>query len=110
MGATKTDTYTTDQVRLAMQFKAIGHPARIAILEYLLMANKCICGDIVDMLPLSQPTVSQHLREMKDAGLIRGTVEGTSICYCVEPDAINLLHHYLGQVANQAKACETDCC
>ena len=73
MGATKTDHFTDNQNQLAVIAKALGHPARIAIMEYLLKVDTCICGDIVSELPLSQPTVSQHLKELKNAGLIKST-------------------------------------
>ena len=87
MGATKADLFTKQQNELATMAKAIAHPARIAILQYLVKKNACVCGDIVDELGLAQATISQHLRELKDAGLITGTVEGTSVCYCIEPKA-----------------------
>ena len=86
MGVTKIENYTTEQNNLAVIAKAIGHPARIAILEYLLRANSCICGDLVEELPLSQATVSQHLKALKEAHLIKGNIEGTSVCYCINPD------------------------
>ncbi len=84
MGATKTDQFTEKQNEAAMLLKALGHPARIAIIEFLLKSDSCICGDIVDELPLAQPTVSQHLKELKTAGFIKGNVEGNAICYCVD--------------------------
>ena len=86
MGATKTEHFTDAQNQIATIAKALGHPARIAILEYLLKVNECICGDIVNELPLAQPTVSQHLKELKLAGIIQGSVEGVSICYCINPE------------------------
>src|SRR6202046_5827915 len=85
MGATKTDLFTKEQNELANMAKAIAHPARIAILQQLIKTNACICGDLVDELGLAQPTISQHLKELKNAGIIQGTVEGTSVCYCIEP-------------------------
>ena len=85
MGATKTELFTREQNEVAMMCKAIAHPARIAILQKLVATNACICGDLADELGLAQPTISQHLKELKNAGLIQGTVEGTSICYCIEP-------------------------
>lgn len=85
MGATKTDLFTKEQNELATMAKAIGHPARIAILQQLIKTNACICGDLVDELGLAQPTISQHLKELKNAGIIQGTVEGTSVCYCINP-------------------------
>jgi len=87
MGITRTDIFSDEQNRLAVMLKAIAHPARIAILERIIKANACICGDLVDELGLAQATISQHLKELKNAGLIQGTIEGTSICYCIEPKA-----------------------
>lgn len=83
MGATKSDLFTTKQNELATMAKAIGHPARIAILQYLVRTNACVCGDIVDEVGLAQATISQHLKELKNAGLVQGTIEGTSVCYCI---------------------------
>jgi DNA-binding transcriptional ArsR family regulator len=77
--------------RLAALAKALGHPARVAILRLLIRKNACVCGEIVDELPLAQSTVSQHLKQMKEAGLIRGEVDGPRVCYCVEPSAVALL-------------------
>ena len=77
--------------RLATLAKALGHPARVAILRMLIRKNACVCGEIVDELPLAQSTVSQHLKQMKEAGLIRGEVDGPRVCYCVEPSAVALL-------------------
>src|SRR5215216_7506902 len=85
MGATKTDLFTKKQNEIAAMAKAIAHPARIAILQELLKANSCICGDLVEELGLAQATISQHLKELKSAGLIQGTIEGTSVCYCIDP-------------------------
>jgi DNA-binding transcriptional ArsR family regulator len=83
MGATKTELFTKKQNELAAMAKAIAHPARIAILQKLVRTNTCICGDLVEELGLAQPTISQHLKELKLAGIIQGNVEGTSICYCI---------------------------
>ncbi len=85
MGTTKTEVFTEAQNELAALAKALGHPARIAILEHLMKTNSCVCGDIVDVLPLAQATVSQHLKELKAAGLIQGQISGTSVCYCIDP-------------------------
>src|ERR1700744_180550 len=87
MGTTKTEIFTQVQNKLAVQLKAIAHPARIAILQELIKANACICGDLVGELGLAQATISQHLKELKNAGLIQGTIEGASVCYCIEPQA-----------------------
>ncbi|MDB5003507.1 MAG: transcriptional regulator [Mucilaginibacter sp.] len=96
MGLTKTEIFTAEQNRLAIMLKAMAHPARIAILQYIINANACICGDLVDELGLAQATISQHLKELKNAGLIQGTIEGVSVCYCIEPDAWKLLSTELG--------------
>lgn len=84
MGLTKTEGFTKSQLELAAFAKALAHPARIAILQFLATQKSCICGDIVNELPLSQSTVSQHLRELKSVGLIKGEVEGPSVCYCID--------------------------
>lgn len=85
MGVTKSELFTQNQNELAALAKVLGHPARIAILEYLVQANQCINSDLVEELGLAQATISQHLRELKRIGLIQGTIEGTSVCYCIEP-------------------------
>jgi len=101
MGITKTDSFTTNQNELAILFKALAHPARIAIIEFLLKNEKCICGDIVDELPLAQATISQHLKELKNANLIKGTIEGTSICYCLNQAVLTDLYEKIGSITNQ---------
>lgn len=87
MGTTKTEEFTVRDNRVANYAKALAHPARIAILRLLISRQACVCGDIVDELPLSQSTVSQHLKELKDAGLIKGEIEGKSVCYCINESA-----------------------
>jgi DNA-binding transcriptional ArsR family regulator len=89
MGLSKTAEFTKAQNALAMLTKALGHPARIAILQFLIRTKSCVCGDIVDELPLSQSTVSQHLKELKNAGLIKGDIDGPSVCYCIDEKAWN---------------------
>ena len=84
MGVTKTDLFTTEQNRMATFARVMGHPARVAIIERLLEQKTCVCGSLVDDLGLAQATISQHLRELKLAGLIQGTIEGTSVCYCIK--------------------------
>jgi ArsR family transcriptional regulator len=98
MGITKTEHFTTTQNELAILAKAIGHPARIAIIEYLLKTKSCICGDIVNVLPLAQPTVSQHLKELKNAGLIKGNIEGNAICYCLNEEGFNKLKGFFEHI------------
>ncbi|HUC82599.1 MAG TPA: metalloregulator ArsR/SmtB family transcription factor [Flavisolibacter sp.] len=84
MGITKSEIFTDKQNKMATMLKALAHPARIAIVEYLINAKSCICGDLVEELGLAQATVSQHLKELKTAGIIKGTVDGASICYCID--------------------------
>ena len=84
MGITKTEEFTSKDNKIAKYAKALAHPARIAILQILIKKQSCICGDIVDELPLSQSTVSQHLKELKEAGLIKGDIDGVKICYCID--------------------------
>jgi predicted transcriptional regulator len=95
MGLTKTEIFTDEQNRLATLLKALAHPARIAILQHLVATSSCICGDLTDELGLAQATISQHLKELKNAGLIQGTIDGVSVCYCIAPDAWALLHNQL---------------
>lgn len=87
MGISKSDLFTDKQNQLADLAKALGHPARIAILEYLQKLDGCVCGSLVDEIGLSQPTISQHLKELKNVGLIQGQIQGRSVCYCIRPDA-----------------------
>lgn len=82
--------------QLAALAKALGHPARVKIIRILVRRNSCVCGDIVDELPLAQSTVSQHLKVLKDAGLIRGDVDGPRVCYCIEPRALRRLKALVG--------------
>jgi DNA-binding transcriptional ArsR family regulator len=86
MGLTKTEIFTGEQNKLAIMLKALAHPARIAILQQIIAANACICGDLSAELGLAQATISQHLKELKNAGLIKGTIEGVSVCYCINPE------------------------
>ena len=97
MGRSKRQVFSVDQNRLADLGKALGHPARIAILEFLARSNACMCGDIVEELPLSQSTVSQHLRELKNVGLIKGDIEGTRVCYCIDSKALEQAGKLLGK-------------
>jgi ArsR family transcriptional regulator, arsenate/arsenite/antimonite-responsive transcriptional repressor len=110
MGATKTEHFTGKQNDIAIIAKALGHPARIAILEYLAKVDSCICGDIVSELPLAQPTISQHLKELKNAGLIKGSIEGTSICYCIDEKTISKLQAYFIQLSHKLEKKKINCC
>ncbi len=109
MGITKTDIFTDEQNRLAFLFKALGHPARIAILQSIIRANTCICGELVEELGLAQPTISQHLKELKNAGIIQGSIEGVRVCYCIDPKAWKTLksslHGFLGSYKGGSSCC-----
>ena len=95
MGITKSEHFTDHQNELANVLKALGHPARVAIVEYLIQHKQCICGDIVNELPLSQATISQHLRELKQVGIIQGNIEGNSICYCLNPHVFEQITQFM---------------
>ena len=108
MGASKKDFFTEDQNDLASFTKALGHPARIAIIQHLLKVQSCVCGEIVNELPLAQPTVSQHLKELKNAGIIKGTIEGNAICYCIHEENWNRYRKTIDNLFaefNPAKKC-----
>ncbi len=109
MGATKTECFTDRQNKLATLAKALGHPARIAILDYLLKVDACICGDIVNELPLAQPTISQHLKELKNAGIIKGNIEGNAICYCIDKQVLGVLQDYFTYILGKAKTKNLNC-
>ncbi len=110
MGASKTDHFTDKQNAIAVMAKALGHPARVAIIEYLLKVDTCICGDIVNELPLAQPTISQHLKELKNVGLIKGSIEGNAICYCVEEKALTVLQKFFTHVTTKMEKKKNNCC
>ena len=110
MGITKTEQFTTEQNEIAVLTKALGHPARIAIIEYLLKTENCICGDIVKELPLAQPTVSQHLKELKNAGLIKGNIEGNAICYCLDKIGFEKIDSFLKTIKTYFEDQKNSCC
>jgi len=95
MGTTKEEIYSQEQNEIAQLLKAIAHPARIAIIEYLLKENKCICNDIVGILDLSQPTISNHLKELKLVGIIQGSIEGKKICYCIDYQVFSKISSFI---------------
>ena len=109
MGATKSHEFTIRDNKLAKYAKALGHPARIAILKFLAKKATCQCGDIVDELPLSQSTVSQHLKELKEAGLIKGEIEGAKVCYCIDEKEWNAAKTWLNQLFEMLKE-DNKCC
>ena len=101
----KTNEFNEQDIRLADVAKAISHPARIQILRILNEANSCIVGEIVDMLPLSQSTVSQHLKELKRAGLIKGEIEGPRICYCLDETMVSKMKAAFNELFSAFKCC-----
>ena len=109
MGISKSAHFNEQQNSLANIAKALGHPARVAIVEYLLSQKECVCGDIVSELPLAQATVSQHLKELKSAGIIKGNIDGNSICYCLNEetivDFISFLTNITTALSNQRNQC-----
>jgi DNA-binding transcriptional ArsR family regulator len=109
MGVTKLDNYTKAQNEFASMMKALAHPARIGIIEHLIKANECICNDLVDVLGLAQATISQHLRELKDAGIIKGKIEGTSVCYCINEETWKLYKSMLADFFIDRQV-NTNCC
>lgn len=110
MAQQKREEFSEEERRLAELAKAISHPARIAILRVLAQHKSCICGEIVDVLPLAQATVSQHLKELKNVGLVKGTIDGPRSCYCLNPEVVKelmsitgILHEFL--VQNNSQSC-----
>ncbi|UAB86035.1 winged helix-turn-helix transcriptional regulator [Zunongwangia sp. SCSIO 43204] len=109
MGLVKTEIFTEQQNEIALFAKAFGHPARVAIIQHLFKLNTCICGDLVDEIGLAQPTISQHLKELKHLGLIQGTVEGTRVCYCINPESWAKMKLMMTDFLNQDLP-KVDCC
>jgi len=108
MGITKSYSFTSKENKLAKYAKALAHPARISILKLLAKKQTCICGDIVDELPLSQSTVSQHLKELKEAGLIKGDIDGATVCYCIDEKEWKAAQGWLNQLFDSYKG--NNCC
>jgi len=108
MGTTKSNIFTTEQNELAEMAKVLGHPARIAILQYLSSQNSCVCGSIVNEIGLAQATVSQHLKALKNAGFIQGSVEGVSTCYCINGTHLEKANRLLSSLLSDC--CKPNCC
>ncbi|OJW77744.1 MAG: transcriptional regulator [Bacteroidetes bacterium 46-16] len=109
MGATKSYEFSARENKLARYAKAMAHPARVAILKLLATKATCQCGDIVDELPLSQSTISQHLKELKEAGLIKGEIDGAKVCYCINDKEWKAAQIWINQFFNSYKGCD-ECC
>lgn len=110
MGVTKTDLFSEAQNKLAVAAKAFAHPARVAIIQHLLKTNACINGDLVQELGLAQATISQHLRELKDIGIIQGTIEGSSISYCINPVRWAEIKGQFDEIFNQLESPSSNTC
>lgn len=110
MGTTKTDKFNENQNQIALIAKAFAHPARVAILQQLFSLNSCICGDLVNEIGLAQPTVSQHLKELKNLGLIKGEIAGASVCYCINDEVWEEMKLLLNSFLNQNINTDDDCC
>ena len=110
MGITKSEIFSEEQNRIAGLAKVLGHPARIAILQHLFESKTCICGDLVNKIGLAQPTISQHLKELKVAGLIKGNIEGTSVCYCIHRENWNSMKKLLSNFLDRDLSLEDECC
>ncbi len=109
MGITKIENYTADQVELAQLLKVLGHPARVAIIQSIIRTNTCVCGDLVTEIGLAQSTISQHLKELKSVGIIQGTIDGTSVCYCINAEKWNQLKSVLSELLNAVDANPSFC-
>ena len=107
MGLTKSQIFTEEQNEIASFAKVLGHPARIAILQHITQQNSCICNDLVQEIGLAQATISQHLRELKNIVIIHGTIEGTSVCYCIHPKKWNEIQQKLATLFTKITA---SCC
>lgn len=110
MGASKIINYSEEELLIAKFAKALSHPARVAIIKLLLQKQSCVCGDIVEDLPIAQSTVSQHLKELKESGLIKGNIDGASICYCVNTDVLQNANDILSKVLGASIQTPTTCC
>ena len=111
MGITKSNLFTEEQNNLAIIAKALAHPARIAIIEFLLKSNTCVNGTLVQELGLAQATISQHLRELKNIGIIQGSIEGTSMCYCINGEKWNEINNLFETLFKKFNTnCGSECC
>lgn len=110
MGVTKSEIFSKEQNEIAAMAKVLGHPARISILQQLFKSESCICGDLVEQIGLAQPTISQHLKELKNAGLIKGNVEGTSVCYCVDQENWKKMKSLLLSFLDNDISTISECC
>lgn len=110
MGASKIINYSEEELLIAKFAKALSHPARVAIIRLLLQKQSCVCGDIVEDLPIAQSTVSQHLKELKESGLIKGNIDGASICYCIDMEVLKTANNILNKQLSASIQIPSTCC
>jgi DNA-binding transcriptional ArsR family regulator len=110
MGASKIIDYSAEELLIAKFAKALSHPARVAIIHLLLQKQSCMCGDIVEDLPIAQSTVSQHLKELKESGLIKGNIDGASICYCVDTEVLDKANAIFNSLLSATIQTPSTCC
>lgn len=110
MGVTKSEIFSPLQNKLANITKVLGHPARIAILQQIMKSNSCICGELATEIGLAQPTISQHLKELKSIGLIKGNIEGVKVCYCIDEEKWKEMNSLLMEFFDQNSNFKQDCC
>lgn len=110
MGVTKSEKFTDEQNKIALLAKVLGHPARIAIIQHIIKENSCICGDLVNEIGLAQPTISQHLKELKNSGIIKGNIEGTSVCYCIDQENWSQIMQTFASFFDLPLNKQTNCC
>ncbi len=109
MGTTKTIGFSNETNEMSEILKALGHPARLEIVKFLMLSSSCICGDIVEILPLAQSTVSKHLSELKNAGIIKGTITGNNSCYCLNENVVQKIQNFINLVQTSCKT-DSSCC
>ena len=110
MGVTKTNLYSEEHNSQAALFKALGHPARLKIVNYLLRVNSCICGDIVSEVKLAQPTITRHLKVLKEANIIEGSIEGNQVCYCINSESFRVLKEIITIMVEEVSDIDGTCC
>jgi DNA-binding transcriptional ArsR family regulator len=110
MGITKSEIFSKQQNKIALFAKVLGHPARVAILQHLFKINSCVCGELVNEIGLAQPTISQHLKELKYLGLIKGNVEGTRVCYCIHSENWKAMKSVMTEFLSQDSTEKQECC
>ena len=110
MGVTKFEIFSPLQNEIANLAKVLGHPARVAILQHIIKSDSCICGDLVNEIGLAQPTISQHLKELKNIGLIKGDIEGTRVCYCINQKKWAAMENLFVEFLSQKSNSNSECC